>query len=259
MFGGITMFQIDLNCDMGESFGAYKMGTDEEILKFITSANIACGFHAGDPATMRQTVKLALQNGVAIGAHPGLPDLVGFGRRNMDISPQEAFDMVVYQIGALYGFVKAEGEKLQHVKPHGALYNMAAKSRELSEAIAQAVYKVDPELILFGLSGGELVKAGERMGLQTASEVFADRTYQQDGSLTPRRKQDALITDDQKAIEQVIRMVKEGTVKSQQGEEIPIQANTVCIHGDGPHALLFAKQIRQSLSDSGITIKSIGS
>jgi UPF0271 protein len=252
------MFRIDLNCDMGESFGAYKMGEDEEILKFITSANIACGFHAGDPSTMRQTVKLALQNGVAIGAHPGLPDLAGFGRRNMDISPQEAFDMVVYQIGALYGFVKAEGGKLQHVKPHGALYNMAAKSRELSEAIAQAVYKIDSELILFGLSGSELVKAGERIGLQTASEVFSDRTYQQDGSLTPRRKRDALITDDQRAIEQVIRMVKEGTVKSQQGAEIPIQADTVCIHGDGPHALLFARQIRQSLADSGITVKSIG-
>lgn len=252
------MFRIDLNCDMGESFGAYKMGTDEEILKFITSANIACGFHAGDPATMRQTVKLALQNGVAIGAHPGLPDLVGFGRRNMDISPQEAFDMVVYQIGALYGFVKAEGGKLQHVKPHGALYNMAAKSLKLSEAIAQAVYKIDPKLILFGLSGSELVKAGERIGLRTASEVFADRTYQQDGSLTPRRQPDALITDDQKAIEQVIQMIKEGTVNSQQGAEIPIQTDTVCIHGDGPHALLFARQIRQSLADSGITVKSIG-
>jgi 5-oxoprolinase (ATP-hydrolysing) subunit A len=252
------MFRIDLNCDLGESFGAYKMGTDEEILKFVTSANIACGFHAGDPATMCQTVKLALQNGVAIGAHPGLPDLVGFGRRNMDISPQEAFDMVVYQIGALYGFVKAEGGKLQHVKPHGALYNMAAKSRELSDAIAKAVYKIDPELILFGLSGGELVKAGEKIGLKTANEVFADRTYQQDGSLTPRRQPDALITDDRKAVEQVIRMIKERKVESQQGVEIAIQADTVCIHGDGQHALLFASQIRQLLSDSDIAVQPVG-
>ena len=252
------MFRVDLNCDMGESFGAYKMGTDEEILQFVTSANIACGFHAGDPATMHQTVKLALKNGVAIGAHPGLPDLIGFGRRNMDISPQEASDMVMYQIGSLYGFIKAEGGKMQHVKPHGALYNMAAKSRELSEAIAQAVYKIDPELVLFGLSGSELVKAGETIGLRTASEVFADRTYQQDGSLTPRRQPDALILDTQKAAGQVVRMVKEETVRSQQGVDIPIQADTICIHGDGQHALIFARQIRENLAESGVTVQSAG-
>lgn len=252
------MFQVDLNCDMGESFGTYKMGTDEEILKFITSANIACGFHAGDPATMRQTVKLALEKGVAIGAHPGLPDLTGFGRRNMDISSQEAYDMVVYQIGALDGFLRAEGGKMQHVKPHGALYNMAAKSKELSEAIAEGVYKINPELILFGLSGSELVKAGEKAGLRTASEVFADRTYQKDGSLTPRRQQDAMITDDQKAIAQVIRMVKEGKVLSQQGEDISIQADTVCIHGDGLHALSFARSIKELLNLSEVTVRAVG-
>lgn len=156
------MSMIDLNCDMGESFGAYKMGTDEEILNYITSANIACGFHAGDPTTMRKTVTMALERNVGIGVHPGLPDLVGFGRRTMDISPQEAYDLIVYQIGAVYAFTKAEGGKLQHVKPHGALYNMAAKSPSLSEAIAEAIYKVDPELILFGLAGGELVKAGKK-------------------------------------------------------------------------------------------------
>ncbi|WML48713.1 5-oxoprolinase subunit PxpA [Neobacillus sp. PS3-34] len=252
------MFQVDLNCDMGESFGTYKMGTDEEILEFITSANIACGFHAGDPATMRQTVKLALEKGVAIGAHPGLPDLTGFGRRNMDISSQEAYDMVVYQIGALDGFLRAEGGKMQHVKPHGALYNMAAKSKELSEAIAEGVYKINPELILFGLSGSELVKAGEKAGLRTASEVFADRTYQKDGSLTPRRQQDAMITDDQKAIAQVIRMVKEGKVLSQQGEDISIQADTVCIHGDGLHALSFARSIKELLNLSEVTVRAVG-
>jgi UPF0271 protein len=252
------MFRVDLNCDMGESFGAYRIGTDEEILDYVTSANIACGFHAGDPATMRKTVTLALEKGVAMGAHPGLPDLTGFGRRNMEISPQEAYDMVVYQIGALYGFVNAEGGKMQHVKPHGALYNMAAKSRELSEAIAQAVYKVDSELVLFGLLGSELVKAGKAIGLRTASEVFADRTYQQDGSLTPRRQPDAMITDNQKAIDQVMRMVKEGKVLSQQGIDIAIQADTVCIHGDGEHALSFARQIRALLNNSEVNVQAAG-
>ena len=248
---------IDLNCDMGESFGAYKMGTDEEILNYITSANIACGFHAGDPTTMRKTVTMALERNVGIGVHPGLPDLVGFGRRTMDISPQEAYDLIVYQIGAVYAFTKAEGGKLQHVKPHGALYNMAAKSPSLSEAIAEAIYKVDPELILFGLAGGELVKAGKKIGLRSASEVFSDRTYQEDGSLTSRREDNALIHDQEVAVNQVIRMVKEGKVKSLQGVDISIQAHTVCIHGDGQNALQFAKYISSSLQNAGITIAKI--
>ncbi|MES1043671.1 lactam utilization protein LamB [Bacillus obstructivus] len=251
------MSMIDLNCDMGESFGAYKMGTDEEILNYITSANIACGFHAGDPTTMRKTVTMALERNVGIGVHPGLPDLVGFGRRTMDISPQEAYDLIVYQIGAVYAFTKAEGGKLQHVKPHGALYNMAAKSPSLSEAIAEAIYKVDPELILFGLAGGELVKAGKKIGLRSASEVFSDRTYQEDGSLTSRREDNALIHDQEVAVNQVIRMVKEGKVKSLQGVDISIQAHTVCIHGDGQNALQFAKYISSSLQNAGITIAKI--
>ena len=248
---------IDLNCDMGESFGAYKMGTDEEILNYITSANIACGFHAGDPTTMRKTVTMALERNVGIGVHPGLPDLVGFGRRTMDISPQEAYDLIVYQIGAVYAFTKAEGGKLQHVKPHGALYNMAAKSPSLSEAIAEAIYKVDPELILFGLAGGELVKAGKKIGLRSASEVFSDRTYQEDGSLTSRREKNALIHDQEVAVNQVIRIVKEGKVKSLQGVDVSIQAHTVCIHGDGQNALQFAKYISTSLQNAGITIAKI--
>lgn len=251
------MSMIDLNCDMGESFGAYKMGTDEEILNYITSANIACGFHAGDPTTMRKTVTMALERNVGIGVHPGLPDLVGFGRRTMDISPQEAYDLIVYQIGAVYAFTKAEGGKLQHVKPHGALYNMAAKSPSLSEAIAEAIYKVDPELILFGLAGGELVKAGKKIGLRSASEVFSDRTYQEDGSLTSRREENALIHDQEVAVNQVIRMVKEGKVKSLQGVDVSIQAHTVCIHGDGQNALQFAKYISTSLQNAGITIAKI--
>ncbi|MBD7964811.1 LamB/YcsF family protein [Fictibacillus norfolkensis] len=249
---------IDINCDMGESFGAYKLGTDEEILKYITSANIACGFHAGDPATMRKTVKLALEHEVGIGVHPGLPDLAGFGRRNIDISAQEAYEMVVYQIGSLWGFVQAEGGTIQHVKPHGALYNMAAVNRELSEAIAEAVYKVNPELILFGLAGSELVQAGEKIGLRTASEVFADRTYQQDRTLTSRKLPHAVITDDDAAVAQVIRMAKEGKVMTQQDVDVDIKADTVCIHGDGAHALSFAKKIRQTLEDSGISVRKIG-
>lgn len=248
------MHIIDINCDMGEGFGAYQMGHDEEILNFVTSANIACGFHAGDPATMRKTVKLALEKNVGIGAHPGLPDLVGFGRRVMQISPQETYDLVLYQVGALYGFVKAEGGKLQHVKPHGALYNMAAQNPTLSEAIAEAIYKMDPELILFGLAGSELINAGKKIGIRCANEVFSDRTYQQDGSLTSRNNPEALIQDQTIAVQQVIRMVKEGKVHSLQGVDVSINADTICIHGDGEHALAYAKYISSALKEEGIKI-----
>ncbi|MED3965507.1 5-oxoprolinase subunit PxpA [Niallia taxi] len=248
------MYKIDLNCDLGESFGAYSLGMDEDILRFVTSANIACGFHAGDPSVMQKTVKLALKNNVQIGAHPGLPDLVGFGRRNMNITPQEAHDMVIYQIGALAGFVKSEGTRMQHVKPHGALYNMAAKDSKLAIAIAEAVYKVDSELILFGLAGSELVRAGEKIGLQTANEVFSDRTYQADGTLTPRTEPEALIHDKKQAVGQVVRMIKEGQVLSRQHVDVPVKADTVCIHGDGAAALAFAQQIKETLELSGIEI-----
>lgn len=246
------MDRIDLNSDLGESFGAYRIGSDEEILKCITSANIACGFHAGDPNIMHKTVKLALSNNVAIGAHPGMQDLIGFGRRNMKISPEEAYNMVVYQIGALYGFIKSEGGKMQHVKPHGALYNMAAKNSELARAIAEAIYKVDPELILFGLAGSQLIIQGEKIGIKTASEVFADRTYQIDGSLTPRSHDDAMVTDTDKAVIRVERMIKEGVVMCQQGEDIKIKADTICVHGDGEQALDFTRKIRKYLQKSGI-------
>jgi UPF0271 protein len=249
---------VDLNCDMGESFGVYKLGRDEEILDYVTSANIACGFHAGDPATMRKTVKLALQKGVAVGAHPGLQDLIGFGRRDMDISRQEAYDLTVYQIGSLWSFIRAEGGKMQHVKAHGQFYNMAAQKADLAEAIAEAVYKVDPELILFGLAGSELVRAGEKLGLRTASEVFADRRYENDGSLTSRKRSDALITSDDESAAQVIRMVQEGKVRSRENADIVIKADTVCIHGDGAHAVEFATIVRDSLQKAGITVQSIG-
>ena len=246
---------IDLNCDVGESFGAYKLGCDADILDYVTSANIACGFHAGDPATMRITVKLALEKGVAIGAHPGLPDLVGFGRRLMKISPLEAQDIVVYQIGALDAFVKTEGGMMRHVKPHGALYNMAAKDEVLAMAIAEAICRVNPELILVGQSGSQLIEAGKTFGLQTASEVFADRSYEDDGSLTSRDQANSVITDHLRAVRQVIGMLQMGTVRSRQGTEVVVKAETICIHGDGPHALQFAKQIRTALDCAGITVQ----
>ncbi len=252
------MKSIDINCDMGESFGAYRMGHDEAILPYISSANIACGFHAGDPATMKKTVSMAMEKGVAIGAHPGLPDLQGFGRRNMAVSPEEVYDMVVYQIGALAAFAQAEGGKLHHVKPHGALYNMAAVSHPLSEAIAEAVYKVNPEAVLYGLAGSELVNTGHHIGLKVAHEVFADRTYQADGTLTPRSEANALITQPAVAITQVMRMVKEGIVSTQQGTDITIKADTICLHGDGTGALLLAKAIYEVLKQQDILIKTIG-
>ncbi|MGE7022497.1 LamB/YcsF family protein [Solibacillus cecembensis] len=251
------MFRVDLNCDLGESFGRYQLGEQEEILKYVTSANIACGFHGGDPTVMRETVKLAIGYGVKIGAHPGLPDLNGFGRREMNITPQEAYDMVVYQVGALQGFLTIHNEPMQHVKPHGALYNMAAKDPAIADAIAQAVYDISPSIVLFGLAGSELTKAGEKIGLQTAHEVFADRTYQQDGSLTSRKQFDALITDNEQAVGQVVKMVKEGKVLSQQQIEFSLRADTVCIHGDGKHAVQFAKEIHANLMEQQIVICAI--
>lgn len=250
-------FYVDLNCDLGESFGRYTLGEQENILKYVTSANIACGFHAGDPSVMRKTVQLAIANDVKIGAHPGLPDLVGFGRREMAITPQEAYDMVIYQIGALQGFVTACGTTMQHVKPHGALYNMAAQDGALANAIAQAVYDISPQLILFGLATSELTTAGEKIGLQTAHEVFADRTYQADGSLTSRLQADALLTDTHTSVQQVIRMVKKGKVTSLQGTDVSLKADTICIHGDGTHAVAFAKYAYETLLQQGVTITSL--
>ena len=247
----------DLNCDVGESFGVYKLGYDADILDEVTSANIACGFHAGDPATMRVTVKLALEKGVAIGAHPGLPDLVGFGRRLMKITPQEAKDIVVYQIGALTAFVKSEGGTMRHVKPHGALYNMAAKDFVLAKAIAEAISRVNPDFILVGQSGSQLIEAGKAFGLQTASEVFADRTYEDDGTLTPRDQADSVIVDHELAVRQVIGMLQTGTVRSRQGTDVTVKTETICIHGDGPKALEFAKQIRLALDGAGVTVQAL--
>jgi 5-oxoprolinase (ATP-hydrolysing) subunit A len=249
------MFKVDLNCDLGESFGNYCLGEQEEILKYVTSANVACGFHAGDPTVMRETVELAIANGVQIGAHPGLPDLNGFGRREMNITPQEAYDMVVYQIGALQGFLQTKGAQMQHVKPHGALYNMASVNRLIADAIAKAVYDVSPNLLLFGLASSELTAAGEAIGLQTIHEVFADRTYQADGTLTSRKQDNALITDEAVAITQVIKMVTEGIVTSVEGADVALKAESICIHGDGAHAVAFAKRARFELEAQQIQVK----
>ncbi|WP_226037099.1 LamB/YcsF family protein [Aquibacillus saliphilus] len=249
------MQMIDVNCDMGEGFGEYVIGNDQEIINYISSANIACGLHAGDPAIMDQTVKLAKKNQVNIGAHPGLPDLNGFGRRIMKITPTEAFRWVTYQVGALNGFVQVNNEQLHHVKPHGALYNIAATDASIAEAIAEAVYQIDPRLILYGLSNSHLTKAGEKIGLPVYHEVFLDRTYQDDGTLTPRTEPNALITNKERAIEQSITMIKKQQVNSVNGVKIPIKVDSICIHGDGPNALEFAHYLYQQLISERIQLK----
>lgn len=248
------MDRIDLNCDMGE--GA---GVDEEILQFVTSANIACGFHAGGPSEMRRTVRAALHHGVAIGAHPGLPDRENFGRIPHPVSPDDVFEMVVYQVAALEGFVRAAGGggAMAHVKPHGALYHMAAVDASLARAIAEAVRAVDPGLVLVGLSGSELIRAGKAAGLETASEVFADRGYQSDGSLTPRDRPGALLTDVALATEQALGFVREQHVRATDGTDVPVHAETICIHGDGVNALEFARAIRLGLAHAGITVEAL--
>ncbi|PTX58843.1 UPF0271 protein [Melghirimyces profundicolus] len=248
---------VDLNSDLGESFGRYVIGQDEEVLKHVTSANIACGFHAGDHNVIRRTVRLAAKKGVGLGAHPGLPDLLGFGRRFIAVETEDVYNMTVYQIGALQAFASLEGKRLQHVKPHGALFNMAGKDGEIARAIAEAVAAVDRELILFGLAGSELVKAGERVGLKVAREVFADRTYQPDGSLTSRTSPEAYIHDPEEAVHRVTRMVKEGKVTALDGTELKVQADTVCVHGDDPKALSFVQRLRRGLEENGIRIQRV--
>lgn len=248
------MLKIDLNCDLGESFGNYKIGLDEEVIKYISSANIACGFHASDPVVMKKTVELAKTNNVMVGAHPGYPDLVGFGRRNMNVSPEELKAMIQYQIGALKSFCSAAKITLQHVKPHGAMYNMAAKDEKLALAIAEGIAEVDPTLILLGLSGSEMLKAGKTVGLTTMNEVFADRAYEDDGSLVARSKTGAVITDEQEAIDRVISMIRYGKVKSITGKEISVEPDSVCVHGDNPKALDFVKKITSCLTSEGIKI-----
>lgn len=248
---------VDINCDMGESYGAYQIGADAEVMPYITSANIACGFHGGDPAVMRATVTAAVKANVAIGAHPGLPDLVGFGRRTMQITPQEAYDMVVYQVSALLGFVRAAGAELRHVKPHGALYNMAAAQPALATAIARAVRDVDARLILYGLAGSHLLTAARDAGIPAASEVFADRNYLPDGALVPRQRPDAMVHDVNDAVGRAVRMVREGKVKDVEGNDIAIRADTICVHGDGPNAGAMARALREGLEGAGVRAKAL--
>ncbi|MTI66769.1 MAG: 5-oxoprolinase subunit PxpA [Firmicutes bacterium] len=251
------MFNVDLNCDLGESFGNYVLGSDEKILDYVTSINVACGFHAGDPIVMDETVKMAIKKGVSIGAHPGYPDLLGFGRRNMDISLKEAKAYMIYQIGALKAFVEANGGKLQHVKPHGAMYNKAAKDYNLAKALAEAVYEVDKDIIFMGISNLESVKAAKDIGLKVANEVFADRAYNKDGTLVSRKKEGAVIHDTRKCVSRVLNMVKNKRVKTINGEEIDIYADSICVHGDNEKALEFTKNLKKSLLNEGINVKSL--
>jgi len=249
------MRSIDLNCDMGESFGAWEMGNDAALMDYVSSVNIACGFHAGDASVMRKTVETAIEKNLKIGAHPSFPDLQGFGRREIKMSVREIFDIILYQVSALKGICEAFGARLNHVKPHGALYNQAAKDPKIAGAIAEAVKAIDDNLIFYGLSGSFLISEAEEIGLKTASEVFADRTYQTDGSLTTRNQPNALITENEKAVGQVLQMIQTQTVTTVNGAKISIKAETVCIHGDGEHALEFARTIREKLIENNIKIR----
>jgi len=248
---------IDLNCDMGESFGAWTMGDDAGVLAHVSSANIACGMHAGDPDTMRRTVDLALAAGVALGAHVSLPDLQGFGRREMKIGADEAYALTLYQIGALDGFARAAGARLTHVKPHGALYNMAARDAALADAIARAVRAFDASLRLVGLADSELPRAGERAGLAVAHEAFADRRYENDGTLTPRREQGSVIEDIDDAVAQALAIARGDGVATRQGSRLSLLADTICVHGDRPNAAAFARRLHEGLRIAGIGVASL--
>ena len=251
--------RIDLNSDLGESFGPWPMGQDAALMDSISSANVACGFHAGDPGTMRATIALARDRGVAIGAHPGFQDLVGFGRREIKASPAEVEDLVLYQVAALAGMASAQGVRLQHVKAHGALYNMACRDRALADAIAKAVASLDRALVLFGLPNSELLRAGEAAGLKTAAEVFADRAYDPDGSLTSRSKAGSVIHDTPQVVQRAIRMVKDKQVVAVDGSTIQLQAQTICLHGDTPGAAEHARAVRQGLEAAGIQVRALSS
>lgn len=252
-------YKVDLNSDLGESFGSYTIGQDELIIPLVTSTNVACGFHAADPVVMSETISRVKAAKVAIGAHPGFPDLMGFGRRNMQLSLQEAKTCVQYQVAALMGMAKAKGLTLQHVKPHGALYNMAATDYNLAYAICEGVKELDDNLIILGLSGSQLIKAAKDLNLKVAQEVFADRAYEEDGTLVARNKPGAFIHDEVEAVARVKRMVKEGKVAAITGKDITIEAHSICVHGDGEKALQFVKKIRSDLIAAGIEIRPFGS
>ena len=247
--------QIDLNGDVGESFGAYEIGHDAALIPILTSVNIACGFHAGDPGVMRATVALAREHGTAVGAHPGFPDLVGFGRREMKATPREVEDLVAYQIGALAAIAAAQGVRLAHVKPHGALYNMAARDVDLADAIARAIAAVDPSLALFGLPGSQSLEAAQRHKVRAVSEAFADRAYRRDGSLVPRNEPGAVIDDEQIVVTRAVAIARERMVIAADGTRVPLDVQTICVHGDTPGAAVLASRIRKALNDAGIQVR----
>ncbi len=249
--------KVDLNSDLGESFGRYKLGLDEEVMKYISSANVATGWHAGDPLVMRKTVRLAKENGVAVGAHPGYPDLLGFGRRYMKLSAEEARNYILYQIGALHAFTKAEGLELQHVKPHGTLYNALVKDEELARAVIEGIADFDKNLIFVTLSGSRAAEVAEEMGVKVAHEVFADRAYNPDGTLVSRSKPGAVIHDKDEIAERVISMVKDGGVKAINGEWVELKVDTICVHGDNPKAVEIAAHVRKALEEEGVKVVSM--
>lgn len=253
------MYTIDLNSDLGESFGDYVLGMDSEVLKYVSSANIACGWHAGDPIIMDKTVKLAKEMGVSIGAHPGYNDLMGFGRRNMSLSFNEIKMYVKYQLGALMAISTAYCVKIQHLKPHGAMYNAAAVNYEYARAISEAIYEVDKNIILLGLANSEMIVAGKEVGLKTANEVFADRAYMDNGTLVPRGLEGAMIKDTNFVIKRAIQMIKQGTVESINGKTINIKADSICVHGDNLKAVEFVKKIRESFESENIEIRNLSS
>lgn len=250
----MQLFKVDLNSDLGESFGSYTIGNDHAIIPYVSSVNIACGWHAGDPLVMAQTVKSAIQHGTAIGAHPGYPDLMGFGRRNLAVTPAEVKAYTLYQLGALQAFVKAANGTLQHLKPHGAMYNMAATDAKLAQAIAEAIYEAAPEVILLGLANSQMITAGKALGLRVAQEVFADRAYQANGTLVPRSQSGAVIHDPDEAIARVVTMVKKGEVTAITGEKVEMKADSICVHGDNPEAVDFVKKIKETLEKEGVSI-----
>lgn len=246
--------RLDLNSDVGESFGAYRIGNDEELLKYVTSINVACGWHAGDPMVMDQVVSLAKEAGIGIGAHPGYMDLMGFGRREMKLSPLEIKNYMKYQIGALMAFTMSHGVKMQHVKTHGALGNLSMVDETTARAICEAVYEVDKNLLMFGHAGSLLLKTAEETGLKTVSEIYGDRGYLDNGMLAPRKMKGAMITDLDEAVRRSVRMVLEGKVETVTGKTIDIHAQSLCVHGDTPQALAFIKEIRRALEAENVEI-----
>jgi UPF0271 protein len=250
--------RVDLNADVGEGAAGGALGQDAALMQSITSANVACGFHAGDPGIMRATIELARAHGVAVGAHPGFPDLEGFGRRELQVAPRDVEDFVVYQVGALAAIAAAQGVRLQHVKPHGALFNMAARDAALADAVARATAMIDISMMLFGLPGSELNAAGRRAGLKTACEAFADRAYQPDGALVSRQQPGAVIHDADVVVQRAVRMVREQAVEAIDGSTVPLIVDTICVHGDTPGAADLAARIRAALTAAGVEVKAVG-